>query len=122
MLWVNDLEGKLRFYFKALNAFDLKSVEEMFAEEAVYASSGLGATIKGRAKIMKAFHVYFAEFNDQVSIDENIAIVSPLTLNSRWRLIATSNKTSQRIHRSGMQITKFNAAGLIIHIEVSDDK
>ena len=117
---MSDLEERLRFYFNALNAFDLKSVEAMFAENAVYASSGLGAQVTGRAEIMKAFRGYFAEYDDQVSIDEAVNLVGPKTFSSKWKLTATSNKTGIRINRSGTQITKFNAAAMIAKIVVSD--
>ena len=117
---MSDLEERLRFYFNALNAFDLKSVEAMFAEDAVYASSGLGAPIKGRSEIMKAFHLYFAEFDDQVSVDENIELVSPRIYHSNWKLTATNNKTGIRVNRAGTQITEFNAAAMIAKIVVSD--
>ena len=92
----------------------------MFAEDAVYVSSGLGAPIKGRSEIMKAFHVYFAEFDDQVSVDENIELVSPRIYHSNWVVVATSNKTGARIDRRGTQVTRFNSEGIIVAIQVQD--
>ena len=120
MRWVNELEGKLRLYFKALNAFDLKSVEAMFAEDAVYVSSGLNNKKSGRADIMEAFQSYFLEFADQVSDDTNIMSVGPNTFSSDWRLKATSSKTGILLERAGTQLTTFNRAGLIAKVEVRD--
>ena len=117
---MSDHQERLRFYFNALNAFDLKSVEALFAEDAVYTSTGLGTSINGRAKIMEAFRNYFPEFDDQISYDKNLALVSPNTHHSNWALVATSNKTGERINRSGTQITKFNSKGLIVAIQVQD--
>jgi ketosteroid isomerase-like protein len=117
---VSDLEARLRFYFNALNAFDLKAVEAMFAEDAVYISSGLGEPIKGRVKIAEAFREYFDEYDNQVSIDTNVKLVAPNTFGSEWQLKATSCKTGKLLERAGTQITIFNEAGLIAHIEVHD--
>ena len=51
-----NAEGRLKLYFNALNAFDLKQVEAMFAEDAVYVSAGLNAMKIGRAEIIKESH------------------------------------------------------------------
>jgi ketosteroid isomerase-like protein len=118
---VSDLEGRLRFYFNALNAFDLKMVEGMFAEDAVYDSSGLSEPIKGRVKIMEAFRQYFDEYDDQVSIDTNIKSVAPNTFSSEWSLKATNRKNRKLLKRSGTQVTTFNEVELISHIEVRDE-
>lgn len=117
---MSDLEGQLRFYFNALNAFDLKAVEGMFAEDAVYVSSGFGEPIKTRAKIIEAFCDYFAEYDNQVSVDTNIKSIAPKTFISEWRLTATRSKTGNILEREGTQVTTFNQGGLIVHIEVRD--
>lgn len=119
---MSDLEARLRFYFNALNAFDLKAVEAMFAEDAVYISSGLNSRKSGRAEIMRAFQNYFEEFADQVSVDSNIKLIAPNTFSSDWKLKATSIITGELLERAGTQITTFNEAGLITHIEVLDEK
>jgi ketosteroid isomerase-like protein len=115
---VNELEHRLRLYFKALNAFDLKSVEGLFAEDAVYVSSGLSSRKSGRAEIMASFKEYFDEFADQVSVDANIKMIAPNSLSSDWSLRATSRKTGKILERVGTQVTTFNAEGLIAHVVV----
>jgi ketosteroid isomerase-like protein len=119
---VSDLEARLRTYFNALNAFDLKAVEAMFADDAVYISSGLGEPIKGRLKIMEAFREYFAEYDNQISIDTNIKSVAPNMFSSDWSLKATSRKNGKLLERVGTQVTTLNDEGLIAHIEVLDEK
>jgi ketosteroid isomerase-like protein len=117
---VSEIEERLRFYFNALNAYDLKTVEDMFAEDAVYVSSGLREPIKGRVKIMEAFQQYFDEYDDQVSIDSNIKSIAPNVFSSDWSLKATSLRTGESLKRVGTQITTFNDTGLIAHVEVCD--
>jgi ketosteroid isomerase-like protein len=119
---VSELEARLRLCFNALNAFDLKAVEDMFAENAVYTSSGLANRKTGRAEIMRAFKNYFEEFADQVSFDTNISMVAPNCFSSYWSLKATSSKTGKLLERVGTQVTTFNDEGLIAHIEVLDEK
>lgn len=118
---MSDLEDRLRLYFKGLNAFDLKTVEAMFAEDAVYVSSGLANRKLGRTDIMMAFETYFEEFADQVSVDDNIRLIAPNTFSSDWKLNATSGKTGKLLERAGTQVTRFNQAGLIANIEVRDE-
>ena len=118
---MSDLEARLRLYFNALNAFDPKAVEAMFAEDAVYISSGLNSRKSGRAEIIASFKDYFEEFADQVSVDTNIKLIAPNTFNSNWRLKATSVKTGKLLERTGAQVTTFNGAGLISHVEVRDE-
>ena len=115
---MSDLEGRLRLYFNALNAFDIKTVEDMFAEDAGYVSSGLSNEKSGRANIMMSFQTYFEEFADQVSVDDNIKLIAPNTFSSDWRSKATSRKTANLLEREGTQVTTFNDVGLIAHIEV----
>ena len=117
---MSDLERRLRLYFNALNAFDLKAVEAMFTEDAVYVSTGLNNRKSGPTEIMAAFEKYFEEFADQISVDTNIKLIAPRTLSSDWRLKATSVKTGKISERQGTQVTTFNQAGLIAHIEVRD--
>jgi SnoaL-like domain len=117
---VNDLEQRLVHYFNALNAFDLKLVEAMFAPHAIYLSQGLDAPKQGRAEIINSFANYFAEYSDQVSVDDTITKEAPLIFRSSWALTATSSKTGKLLRRSGTQRTTFNAQGLILQIEVFD--
>ena len=117
---MSDLKQRLRLYFNTLNVFDLKTVEMMFAEDAIYVSSGLNNQKLGRANIIASFKTYFEEFADQVSVDDNIKLIGPKTFSSDWRLKTTSVKTGKLMERSGTQVTTFNEAGLIVHVEVRD--
>ena len=117
---MSDLDERLRLYFNALNAFDLKKVERMFAEDAVYVSSGLSERKLGRANIIASFKTYFEEFADQVSVDDNIKLIGPNTFSSDWSLKTTSIKTGKLSERAGTQVTTFNEAGLIAYVEVRD--
>ena len=87
----------------------------MFAENAVYVSSGLNGEIKGRAAIIAAFRSYFAEYVDQVNVDEDMRVLDANRLQAHWRLESSKSK------RSGTQIINFNADGEIQRIEVLDD-
>jgi hypothetical protein len=117
---VSELGERLRFYFNALNAFDLKAVESMFAENAVYISSGLKSTKSGRAEIISSFKIYFEEFADQISVDDNVKLIGHNTFSSDWRLKATSVKTGRLLERVGTQVTTFNEHGLIARVKVRD--
>jgi hypothetical protein len=109
-----DLAARLAEYTAALNRYDLDAVEQMFAEGAVYLSTGVGGEIKGRAAIMDAFRAYFAQHADQVNVDEDVRQLDEHTLEARWRLI------SSRSNRSGMQRITFGDEGMIARIEVAD--
>ena len=116
-----DAKALLIIYSNALNRFDLKRVEAMFAPHAIYISPGLDGEIINRDQIMKSFRSYFAEFADQTSEYFNIELILPNAVRSNWKLSATSNKTGKRVSRSGSEIMKFDDHGLIIHVEVHDN-
>jgi ketosteroid isomerase-like protein len=115
-----DPVGLLKDYHAALNAFDLSSVEMMLAEDAVYLSPGLSGEMKGRAAILNAMRLYFAEFSDQVSTDEYVRLVGPDTAQSNWQLVATSGLTGKKISRSGIEKVTFDSNKLIMRVEVID--
>ena len=109
------MKDLLAAYTAALNRYDLDAVAEMFAENAIYISPGLNATLHGRTGIMDAFRAYFAEHADQVNVDEDVHVLDANTLQARWRLQSSKSK------RSGTQIIRFDGRGKIKRIEVRDD-
>ena len=106
-------------YHAALNAFDLKKVEGLFAKDAVYISPGLNGEIKGRMTIMQSMQTYFSEYADQISSDESIEQLDQWSVKSIWNLVATS-RAGVKIKRTGEEIIHFNINGLIERIEVMD--
>ena len=112
---MSSLKALLADYTTALNRYDLGVVADMFAEDAVYVSPGVGGEINGRVAIMSAFKDYFRQHTDQVNRDEDVQQVDENTLQARWHLQSSSST------RSGTQRISFNAAGLIARIEVQDD-
>ncbi len=110
------MKERLAAYTAALNRYDLDAVEQVFAEDAVYVSPGLGGEFNGRAAIVAAFRDYFRQHTDQVNTDEDVRQVGEHTLQSRWRLQSSSS------NRSGRQRIMFNTDGLISRIDVNDDE
>lgn len=115
-----DPVALVRRYHAALNGFDGKAVAPMFAADAVYVSPGLDGRIEGRDAIMAAFGAYFAEHPDQQAEDESIAQVAPLQARSVWRLRATAGSAGHTVERRGVETVSFDAAGLIVSVEVED--
>jgi ketosteroid isomerase-like protein len=113
-----DAVALLKTYHTALNAFELARVQSMFAVDAVYVSPGLNGEISGRKKIMAAMQEYFAEFADQVSVDEEIEQLNDFEVRTIWNLQATSSKTGLQLSRRGIERVKFNCVGEIIRVEV----
>ena len=113
-------KARLIKYHAALNAFDLAAASKMFAEDAVYVSPGLKSSILGRETIMLAIADYFAEYSDQVSVDDEVLELDENRIQSLWTLNATSNKTGAKVQRRGTEIAMFNKDGLITKIEVID--
>lgn len=107
-------------YHAALNAYDAATVTAMFASDAVYVSPGVNGRIEGRDAIIAAFSAYFAEHPDQTAEDERIERAGPDAARALWRLSATRRSTGQPVTREGIETLRFNAAGLIISVEVED--
>ncbi len=112
---MNDLPARLEAYTAALNRFDMKAVEEMFAENAVYASPGLAQVMVGRDAIMSAFRAYFAQHNDQVNENFDVRLTGAHTIEARWMLKLSHSR------RSGKQRIIYDVVGLMVRIEVIDD-
>ena len=112
---MNSLKSLLTDYTAALNLYDLDAVAQMFAEDAVYVSPGIGGNISGRAAIMAAFRAYFRQHTDQVNTDEDVQQMDENTLQARWRLRSSGS------NRAGSQRITFDAENLITCIEVIDD-
>lgn len=109
----------LHRYHAALNDVDLDRVESMFAENAEYLSPGIGA-ISSRTAIIAAMRSYFAEYPDQVSIDDRVEAVGTDRARSQWRLKATSKSTGEAYVRRGTETIRFTSEGLILRVEVED--
>lgn len=118
-----DIMTLVERYHAALNKFDVTAIEKMFAEDAEYHSSGIGAGVGGlygRHAIMEAMKSYFAEFNDQVSTDDSVELISPTSVRTHWRLHATTKSSGRKVHRQGVETIYFNPKGLITTVEVQD--
>ena len=110
-------------YHAALNTFDFAAIEKMFAEDAEYQSTGIGAGVGGlygRSAIMEAMKAYFSEFSDQVSADDSIETISPNAVRAHWRLHATTKSSGRKVHRQGVETIYFNTKGQITLVEVQD--
>jgi len=114
---VRDLIGLANRYHAALNALDLGSVTTMFADEAEYHSPSVGG-ILGKHAIMAAMRGYFAEYPDQVAVDDRTFHAGPDAVRSEWRLKATSKSTGKKIARTGTETIFFTPKGLIRRVEV----
>jgi ketosteroid isomerase-like protein len=115
-----DPVSLLHAYHNALNAFDMRTVEDMFAENIEYISPSMKSDIKGRASLMLMFRKYFAEFSDQVSRDTKIEVLDSNTVKSTWHLDATSGITGLKNTRRGEEVISFDDKGLITRVEVKD--
>jgi len=115
----DGLVDLVRRYHPALNAFDLDSVEAMFAPDSEYHSPSVGALI-GRDAVMNAMRRYFAEYPDQVAVDDEVEPAGPAAVRSEWRLKATSKSTGETYVRQGAETITFGADRLIHRVEVED--
>jgi ketosteroid isomerase-like protein len=114
-----DLLGLVTRYHAALNALDLDGVAAMFADEAEYHSPSVGG-ILGKHAIMAAMRGYFAEYPDQVAVDDRTYHAGPDAVLSEWRLKATAKSTGKKIERNGAETIFFTPKGLIRRVEVTD--
>jgi hypothetical protein len=93
-----DLLKLAERYYAALKHFDYATLEKIFAEDAEYHSSGIGG-LYGRPAIIEAMKAYFHEFNDQVSNDDSIEVISPNAVRLHWHLHATTKSSGRKVHR-----------------------
>lgn len=112
-----DLIGLVNRYHAALNALDLDGAGTMFADEAEYYSPSVGG-ILGKHAIMAAMRGYFAEYPDQVAIDDHTYHAGPDAVRSEWRLKATSKSTGKTVEQRGAETIFFTRMGLIRRVEV----
>jgi ketosteroid isomerase-like protein len=110
----------LTIFHNAINALDYATIEDYFAEDAVYVSGGVGGRIDGREAIMAAFRKYFDAYPDQVAHDKSVDRVSDNAARSVWELKATDSRTGAPITRSGEETLVFNDQGRITRIDVTD--
>ncbi len=115
-----DPVALVRRYHEALNRYDPAAVTPMFSPDAIYVSPGVSGRIAGRDKIIAAFNAYFAAHPDQRAEDDEIVRTGPLSARSRWRLEATAKSSGLMVRRAGTETVTFDAAGLIVLVEVED--
>ena len=115
-----DPVARLVAYHDAINALDFAAIEQMFAENAVYDSGGLGGVVDGRDPIMRGFHDYFDAYPDQVSEDSLVEKLDEYRVRSHWALTATHRHTGEKLVRTGVEIVTFDDDGLIVKVEVID--
>lgn len=106
-------------FHTAINELDFATIEDFFAENAVYGSIKVGA-LEGRPAIMQAFRRYFDTYPDQVALDELVERVSPMAARAVWSLNATHSKTGEALVRRGEETITFDDTGLIIRVDVTD--
>ena len=114
-----DLLKLAERYYAALNNFDYAALEKIFAEDAEYHSSGIGG-LYGRPAIIEAMKAYFHEFSDQVSTNDSIEVIGPNSVQTHWRLQATTKSSGRKVKRQGIETIHFNSKGLIATVEVKD--
>ena len=116
---MSDPVDVLRRWHEAINALDFDAIEAFFADDATYGSLKVGA-LRGKEQIMKAFRDYFAEYPDQVAVDDSLEKVGPTAARSTWHLTATSATTGEKLIRSGEETIYLNAEGKIERVDVHD--
>lgn len=110
----------VRAYHAALDAIDFEAVARFFTRDAVYVSGGIGGAVEGRDAILASFRSYFAEYPDQLAVDDSVEALSPSEVRSVWRLTATSLRTGARSDRAGEEIATLDPSGRIVRIVVTD--
>lgn len=110
----------IRAYHAAVDAMDFDAVSNFFTKDAVYVSGGVGGAVEGRDAILAAFRAYFAEYPDQVAVDDSVEASTPFEVRSVWRLTAVSAETGIKTQRSGREIATLDPAGKIVRIVVND--
>ena len=108
----------LAAYTAALNRYDFTAVENLFAENAIYMSSGFRGELHGRVAIMTAFRAYFAEHTNQVNEENNVRVIGANLIQSDWSLSATNSVNGKFVQRKGTQVITFNNEGRIALIQV----
>jgi ketosteroid isomerase-like protein len=111
---------KVAAYTAALNRYDLEAVGQMFAENAIYISSGLDGAYQGRSAIIAAFRSYFADHTDQINQDKHLKRIGPKDVQSDWVLVTTDKRSGKQVSRHGIQVFTFNDEGLIQVVQVMD--
>jgi limonene-1,2-epoxide hydrolase len=114
-----DHVATVRRYHAALNAIDLAIVEALLLPDAEYRSPSVGV-IAGRSAILAAMRSYFAEYPDQVAVDDSIEAIAGGRVRCRWHLRATAKSTGQMVARRGIEVLSFDGQGLIRLVEVED--
>jgi ketosteroid isomerase-like protein len=109
----------LRRWHEAINALDFDAIETFFADDATYGSKKVGA-LNGKQAIMTAFRKYFAEYPDQIAVEDSFEKIGPNAARSSWHLTATSATTGEKLIRQGEETIYLNAEGKIERVDVQD--
>lgn len=115
-----DPTEHLTIFHNAINALDYPTIEDYFAEDAVYVSGGVGGRIDGREAIMTAFRKYFDAYPDQIAADTSVNRVGDNAARSVWELKAIDSRTGLPMVRTGEETLTFNAEGKIVRVDVTD--
>lgn len=116
---MTDPVDVLRRWHEAINALDFDAIEAFFADDATYGSKKVGS-LRGKEAIMKAFRKYFAEYPDQIAVDDSFEKVGPVAAKSTWHLTATSATSGEKLIRRGEETIYLNADGKIERVDVTD--
>lgn len=116
---MGDPVETVRRYHAAINALDYAALDVLFAEDAAYFSHGIGA-VRGKDAILRSFRTYFAEYGNQVAVDDIVEGLSGLQARSLWRLTATSAVTGMTSSRQGEEVVSLDDTGKILRVDVRD--
>jgi hypothetical protein len=105
---MTDPVDVLRRWHEAINALDFDAIEAFFG------------ALSGKSAIMKAFRDYFAEYPDQVAVDDSLEKVGPAAAKSTWHLTATSATSGEKLVRRGEETIYLNVEGKIERVDVTD--
>ncbi len=119
-IWLRGIEGMndpvdiLRRWHGAIQRARLRCGRSVLADDATYAVAFKVGALRGRAQIVKAFRDYFAEYPDQVAVDDSFEKVSPAAAKSTWHPPAAPARRPARSSSAGAKETIYlNAEGKI---------
>jgi ketosteroid isomerase-like protein len=116
----DDPASLLNRYHAALARLDYDAMAQMFAPDAVYASSGVGS-LTGRDAIIAAFRQYFASHVHDESLDTLLENTGPQSAKAHWRLKVRELASGRVFGRSGTETVRFDASGVIVSVVVEDE-
>ena len=105
-------------YAALSNAHHLILVDQMFAENAVYDSTGVGL-FEGREAIASMMDGFFSQYPDVHWNTRNFTHGSDDIVLFDFEMSATHIETGQILHRKGVEKMIFTESGLISRLEVT---